>query len=189
VKEPHIGQQKHPDQLLAIEDVGWLLSMGKKDAQRLMVSGDFPVALKIGKHLRWRREDVDEYLRRKKEDMEIELTNQFNPGKVDPAPKPAVDVPEELAGVQGAIQEYHGFAHAHCVYFLLQFGTVIYVGKSRRIGARVAQHQNGSKDTPKKEFNRVLYMVVEADQVNAAEAYYIKTLSPIYNRVGVETGD
>ncbi len=182
-------EPKEQCQLLTLEDVGWMLSMGKGEARRLLVAGELPPPMKFGKLLRWHRGDIQSLVERKRKILIDEFYYKFNPAKVDPTASPATDVPEELQTVQGAIQEYHGFAHAHCVYFLLRLGVVVYVGKTKQLGIRVGQHLKGSNKTPKKDFTRVLYMLVEPDKVDAAEVYYIKTLTPEYNLTGIENED
>lgn len=65
------------------------------------------------------------------------------------------------------------------VYFLIQSGKVIYVGKSFNVFSRLANHLNQSH---KKEFDRVGLVELERSELDAAEVYYIRTADPECNR-------
>jgi hypothetical protein len=69
-----------------------------------------------------------------------------------------------------------------CVYFLLRAGTVVYVGQSNSIHSRISQHRTD------KEFDRVLYMPVPAEELDIVEDRFISALKPPYNRRGIGFG-
>lgn len=181
------SSQAEPGQLLAVENVAWLLGMTDRQARAVRKEDPtFPTPMMFGGAERWLPEDIAAYIDRKHKAVLVGKAGTFELGKLTATDSPAVDVPEELLSVKDSVLEYHGFAHPPCVYFLLHFGTVVYVGKTQQLGIRIGQHVKGNNKTAKKEFNRVLYIVVGAEQVGAAEAYYIQMFNPIYNRVGVD---
>ena len=63
------------------------------------------------------------------------------------------------------------------VYFLLREGEVVYVGKSRNVVCRVAQHIFENT----KEFNEVFYVPLVKEELDRFEAEMIRALEPKYN--------
>jgi hypothetical protein len=68
------------------------------------------------------------------------------------------------------------------VYFLLQSGTVVYVGQSNKLHSRIEAHRRD------KEFDRVLYVPVPTEELDAVENRFIVALKPIYNIRGIGFG-
>lgn len=62
------------------------------------------------------------------------------------------------------------------VYFLRQGEEVVYVGQSKTIMVRIADHLG------KKPFDSVLIMPVPAGELSSVETYWIKKLKPALNR-------
>ena len=62
------------------------------------------------------------------------------------------------------------------VYFLIFQNEIVYVGLSDRVQKRLQEH---AKD---KVFDKVTWIRVNARDQKYIEAYYIKTLSPKYNK-------
>jgi len=62
------------------------------------------------------------------------------------------------------------------VYFLIDNGIIVYVGKSDSIQSRLHQH------TRDKEFDRIAWIQVNSHEQKYIEAYYIMTLKPKYNK-------
>jgi hypothetical protein len=66
-----------------------------------------------------------------------------------------------------------------CVYFLLFRDEIVYVGQSGCIDARIAQHISVGD----KLFDRVLWMSVDENDVDAYEGALIRALRPKHNAV------
>jgi hypothetical protein len=62
------------------------------------------------------------------------------------------------------------------VYFLRRGEEVIYIGQSKSVVRRIANHIG------KKSFDSILIMPVPADELSSVEIYWIKKLKPILNR-------
>lgn len=97
---------------------------------------------------------------------------------VQQPPAPAA-IPRALAEVQTRLCEAPSVECAPCVYFLVQAHEIIYVGQSRNLLARLAQHR-----TEGKRWDRVLYLPVPAECLLKVEAHWIRTLQPALNRAG-----
>jgi hypothetical protein len=65
------------------------------------------------------------------------------------------------------------------VYFLWSMGTVVYVGMSRSIMARVAQHMQSDK-----KFDSITLIESSPDTLKGLESEMIERFSPAYNIVG-----
>jgi hypothetical protein len=61
------------------------------------------------------------------------------------------------------------------VYFLLQGKRVVYVGQSKRVSHRIAEHLKT------KRFDRVVCLPLAPEDLLKAEAFYIAMYAPIYN--------
>jgi hypothetical protein len=67
------------------------------------------------------------------------------------------------------------------IYFLWRKEQIVYVGQSRNITQRIADHiQEG-----KKRFDGMSYIAVEVIRLDRVERYFIETLLPQYNRCGI----
>jgi predicted DNA-binding transcriptional regulator AlpA len=171
-------------QLLDIDEVAHMLFVRPMDVKDLVAKGGFPPALNLAGRQRWTRGDVDAFIRHR---VTVRFGGtDFDPGKHALTPKELVrpDIPEELADVAEKITAYT--AIPSCVYFLVNFGTVVYVGKSTNLALRLHVHRRGTKAEPAKEFNRVLYLPVEPSMLDAAELYYIRLFEPKHNKAGIE---
>lgn len=63
------------------------------------------------------------------------------------------------------------------IYFLIVAGEIMYVGQTTNIDQRIALHINAGR-----EFDRVLYFVVEAPDADAYEGALIRALNPTWSR-------
>lgn len=173
--------------LLTPKDICDVLGVAKKMLDSLIAAGEFIPPFKIGDKERWRRRDVERFFRARAS-MSHRLRFGFDATahtiKAEPMFKPG-DYPEELKEVHASLLEYTLFNKMPCVYFLINFGEIVYVGRSRQMPGRVYQHMRGDRDSAPKVFNRVLYLHVEDEKLDQAEAYFIKLLNPPLNRVGV----
>lgn len=174
------------EKLLSINEVARILGLKKLHVLGLIEIGEIPPPFKIGPHERWRLKDLESFISFK---ANLSYRLKFNPSehtvKVERAFQPG-DFPEELREVHNSLLEYTLFNKLPCVYFLINFGVIVYVGKSLGMPVRVGQHQRGNKTEVKKEFNRVLYLPVEEDRLASAEKHFIKMLKPLYNDIGVD---
>ncbi len=66
-----------------------------------------------------------------------------------------------------SLREYHP-----CVYFLVRDGVVVYVGQSIALPGRIASHISN------KDFDRVFYLEVPREHLNAIESAFIRALNP-----------
>jgi excinuclease UvrABC nuclease subunit len=63
------------------------------------------------------------------------------------------------------------------VYFLIDGATIVYVGQSINVPARVRQHQND----PQKTFDRVAVIDIAEEDLLETERYYIDLFRPKHN--------
>lgn len=56
------------DELLTIHEVAEILGVGKKRMYQMRYQGKGPVSFRRGRELRYRREDLDQYLAQERED-------------------------------------------------------------------------------------------------------------------------
>lgn len=82
--------------------------------------------------------------------------------------------------LQNAFRNFHdlNLSFRPCVYFLLKRSEVVYVGKAQSLVTRVSTHLSYGVD-----FDRVLYLEVEASELQEQEAYWIQTCQPPLNRI------
>jgi len=66
----------------------------------------------------------------------------------------------------------------HAIYFLVQGGTVVYVGKTRDLENRVASHRSDTS----KEFEEVFYVRVKTEKASMLERALIRQYKPKLNR-------
>jgi len=114
------------------------------------------------------------------------LSSEFDAKLKDIHKKVAI---EELEALQRAERAIHAFirdntlditkaASATCgVYFLKCDGVIVYVGQSRAVYGRIAQHRSENR----KRFDQVLFLPCERDQLNEFEGFFINLLKPMYN--------
>lgn len=89
-------------------------------------------------------------------------------------------VPVALAAVQDRLCDCPALDIPPCVYFLILAGTVAYVGQSRHLPSRLAQHlQDG------KQWERVLFMPVPESELLRVEAQWIAALRPPLNKTSL----
>jgi hypothetical protein len=94
---------------------------------------------------------------------------------------PVVQVaPTALAMVQGRLCEWPGIDLPPCVYFLIAEETVLYVGQSRKLAARLAQHRDQGR-----QWERALFLPVPESELLRVEREWIRTLRPPWNRAGL----
>lgn len=172
------GQSK----LLSEQECAFLLGIGTADFRRLRAVGHFPAPLDIGGKPRWTRKDVRGFITdRKRARFLAKLEN-------DALPRVqweglASNVPNELASLHGQLYEY--VAPGPCVYFLYNFGILVYIGKTLNLHVRLNQHKKGDSKTPKKAFDRALFLPVALDDLDAAERHFIAEFEPLLNVAGL----
>lgn len=96
-----------------------------------------------------------------------------------PAIKKALKGKEEI---HAAVNEAAVKIEKACgVYFLLKENEIVYIGQSINCFSRVSSHTNDAT----KDFNRVCYVPVNSDELNAIEEILIAIFKPKHNRAGV----
>lgn len=92
-------------------------------------------------------------------------------------------IPAALAAVQDRLCDCPAIDIPPCVYFLIDAGAVVYIGQSRHLPSRLAQHnQNG------KRWERVLFMPVPESELLRVEAQWIAALQPPLNKTSLSKG-
>ncbi len=86
-------------------------------------------------------------------------------------------VPAALTAVQDRLCDCPAIDIPPCVYFLIEAGAVVYVGQSRHLPSRLAQHNQDGK-----RWERVLFMPVPESELLRVEAHWISALQPALNR-------
>lgn len=69
------------------------------------------------------------------------------------------------------------FDHICGVYFLLDQETIVYVGQSLNVMARLSDHRREGQ----KQFNRIFVVECKIGELTHLEALYIDKFKPIYN--------
>ncbi|MDH5667770.1 MAG: GIY-YIG nuclease family protein [Nitrospira sp.] len=90
------------------------------------------------------------------------------------------EVPMALTLVCDRLREWPGLDQVPCVYFLVEDEMVRYVGQSRNLAARLAQHSDHGR-----RWDRVLFLPVPESELLRVEREWIRTLQPPWNRAGV----
>tara|TARA_R100001530_G_scaffold77590_1_gene54316 strand:+ start:73 stop:732 length:660 start_codon:yes stop_codon:yes gene_type:complete len=67
-----------------------------------------------------------------------------------------------------------------CIYFLCNYGKVVYVGKAENIHSRLIEHSKN------KAFDSVYYIRVSANRMDKVETALIAQLQPKYNQNGMK---
>lgn len=89
-------------------------------------------------------------------------------------------VPAALAAVQDRLSDCPAIDIPPCVYFLIEAGAVVYIGQTRHLPSRLAQHwQDG------KRWERVLFMPVPESELLRVEAQWIAALQPPLNKTSL----
>ncbi|MFM0044140.1 GIY-YIG nuclease family protein [Paraburkholderia sediminicola] len=79
--------------------------------------------------------------------------------------------PEEVIGRSIQVKGVHG------VYFLIDDGEIVYIGKSTNFASRLGVH------SLEKKFTRVYFMAIDdASQLDELERFYIKKFDPRLNK-------
>lgn len=94
------------------------------------------------------------------------------------------DVPTALTLVRDRLCEWPGIELPPCIYFLITDEAVCYVGQSRNLASRLAQHSNHGR-----RWDRALFLPVPESDLLRVEREWIRTLQPPWNRAGVTKED
>lgn len=97
---------------------------------------------------------------------------------VQQPPAPAT-IPRALAEIESRVCELPSLDYPPCVYFLVLGVEIVYVGQSRNLPARLAQHREDGK-----RWERVFYLPAPAECLLQVESQWIKVLQPPLNRAG-----
>jgi len=95
-------------------------------------------------------------------------------------PAPSHLLPDRLLGIEGLVRSFNFLiSHPPCVYFLIEWPEVVYVGQSNRtLSSRIACHAQNED----RRFSRVVYLPVHPDELNRIEAAFIEHLRPKHNK-------
>ncbi|HEU5408490.1 MAG TPA: hypothetical protein VFU48_12030 [Nitrospira sp.] len=92
--------------------------------------------------------------------------------------KPVTEsVPIALTMVQERLQECPAIDVPPCVYFLIDGETILYVGQSCNLPARLVQHSQAGR-----VWERALFMPVPKEELLHVEMQWIRALKPSWNR-------
>jgi len=79
------------------------------------------------------------------------------------------------------------FEKVSAIYFLFKGNEIVYIGQTNNLFSRIKSHKKGkrSKCQPIKRFDTFGYITISyrfgCDNINNAEAYYIRKHKPLYN--------
>jgi hypothetical protein len=104
-----------------------------------------------------------------------------------PAASVEREIPALLAGLPLEELPAIHWDYPPCIYFLLDEGQVVYVGKTVGLVARIGQHLRPNRWDPsvRKRFQRVLYIPCSETLLDRVEGALIKILNPRDNRAGL----
>lgn len=86
-------------------------------------------------------------------------------------------IPSAIQHMHGLLRRMEGFLrYPPCVYFLVNNMTVVYVGQTINLMSRIGSHLET------KTFDDVLYINCPKSKLSMVEIFYIKYLSPKYNK-------
>lgn len=85
--------------------------------------------------------------------------------------------PVALAIVQGRLHECPSIDLPPCVYFLISGETILYVGQSCNLLARLVQHSQAGR-----RWERALFIPLPKSELLSVEAHWIRALKPSWNR-------
>lgn len=91
------------------------------------------------------------------------------------APAEYSDIPEELIPIASRLRSLKTSYEVPCIYFLVSFNKVVYVGQSTNLLSRLVSHRS------EKEFDRVFYFHYPKDGLSEIESSFIRFLRPKYN--------
>ncbi len=135
---------------------------------RLVKQGRIPPPVKRGKKMVWDANAID---------------SVFGPAPTLILTPPVLDRSEPFAGLllsaTQIVEEAKSWEPRTGIYFLLLRGTIVYVGQSLNVFARLSQHV---KD---KTFDSWHWVPCPISQIMAAERAYIQALKPTLNRTMV----
>jgi hypothetical protein len=94
---------------------------------------------------------------------------------VEKAQRP-LDVPPALLPMATVLHPLPLWRLPTAIYFLIKGDAVVYVGQSVALAARIAQHHE------EKDFDRVLFLPVARENLDATEGAFIRALRPPLNR-------
>jgi hypothetical protein len=86
--------------------------------------------------------------------------------------------PQLLAEIEAQLKELPHLAEAlttYAVYFLMSGDEIVYVGQTTNLYARIGSHREA------KIWDRILFLSVPRENLDATERYWIATLQPKYN--------
>lgn len=84
-------------------------------------------------------------------------------------------IPECLASIEKSLRRYDDTSP--CIYFLVKGGTVVYVGQSINLGARLGQHRMDGK-----EWDETFYYVTTKQHLRRMERRWMRLLRPVLNK-------
>jgi hypothetical protein len=90
------------------------------------------------------------------------------------------EVPAVLTLVRDRLCEWPGIDLPPAVYFLIDGETVLYVGQSRNLAARLARHGASGR-----RWERTLFLPVPESELLRVEREWIRTVRPPWNRAGL----
>lgn len=154
--------------LLDLDDLCRWIGVERGKIKRWIRNGEFPKPLCLAGEDRWRMDAINEWVKKAK------MSERFGVSKPLPAlpfllPKQIEDLAEHLRELDVRVQ--------CCVYFLVKGSQVVYVGSSTCLAKRIYGHKD-------KDFDRVFYLLVEADRMLDVEADFIRIFQPLYNIAG-----
>ncbi|OQW32901.1 MAG: hypothetical protein A4E19_05990 [Nitrospira sp. SG-bin1] len=85
--------------------------------------------------------------------------------------------PLALTMVQDRLCECPAIDVPPCVYFLIDRETILYVGQSCNLPARLVQHSQAGR-----QWERALFLPVPESELLQVEAHWIRALKPSWNR-------
>lgn len=92
----------------------------------------------------------------------------------------ALRAPDELGAAELPRIEWD---YPACIYFLVERGEVVYVGRTASLVSRVAQHRAAVQNCGvRKSFDQVFYIACDEDLLDLVEGGLIKILNPRDNR-------
>lgn len=90
-------------------------------------------------------------------------------------------IPTSIRLIPGLMDITAASQLASGIYFMCLDGKVVYVGRSKSVGARLSQHRQDGR----KVFDTIFYLPWPAHSIAKIEEELIRALKPEYNTVGV----
>lgn len=183
-KEASLQARQQLPRLLDIGDVMWMLHLPAPKVWQMIETGDFLPPILLADQKRWRRQDVERFLRTKSLSVyRLYLDGQQRRVEIV-SPEP-VSIPPGLEPFQKNLLEFHEFPP--CVYFLIASDRIMYIGKSRQLSKRILSHRLGNRkhNTPPRMFDRVLYIPLPLETIAGVEIDFIHKFHPPWNVQGL----